>query len=570
MHNFDDCLCLLDGRLSQLHTFIITLDYIYDTMNIMDRRSLNISHDSLMIINNLNTLLKLNCFSLYVRFSTYEFDSLVVPLLRRMSNLEKLTLSLHVSKRNSFIDGTYLHNYVLNQMSHLHTFIFDIVTDFVRINQEFKPSSDDIRCTFIERGHDVDCYIDYYHYNIGRCHVYSLPFNMKHIRYITHSFPGGMFMNVRILLMCDIDNNSFEHDFFARISRSFPLLSNLTIANTTPQNKNRSQQLFKPEETSSIIEYSHLDELIFSPVSTHIDYVEEFLCNLNTRLPCLSKFHVKYEHLVTVTENFTRNTTRMNCAKLKYVNFYRELGICYICEGGFTLNYTVTSDTVPSFSKCQLVNGGICWITVIWNQNNHTSSFLVDSINTLSVNYTSEHIIMASADMTVVHQHEFLQVNHSFGYVCLSNKCNNEMSLKQILHSLVIEDKFAHELTPLLEIISPFDTHSAACYDFNNYTVGCASTDLDTCQRCQISVDREPPPSQQICATCPYYSEDPNSISRQIVFLLDSRTQSQNIAKINCQLKACNSIDNINRVYKTSKITFDFGEFFKNFWNNNL
>ncbi|CAF4966733.1 unnamed protein product [Rotaria sp. Silwood1] len=242
---------------------------------------------------------------------------------------------------------------------------------------------------------------------------------------------------------------------------------------------------------------------------------------------------------------------------------------CYVCEGGFTLNYTVTSDTVPSFSKCQLISGGICWITVMWNQNNHTSSILVDSINTMFDNYALKHIIMASADMTVVHQHEFPQVNHSFGYVCLSDKCNDEMSLKQILRSLIIEDKFAQELTPLLEIISPFDAHSAACYDFNNSTIDCPSTDLDTCQRCQISVDKEPPSSQQICATCPYYSEDANSISRQIMFLLDSRTQSQNIAKINCQLKACNSIDNINRVYKASKITFDFGEFFKNYSNNN-
>ena len=30
MTNFDDCRYLLDGRLSQLHTFIVSLDYIYD------------------------------------------------------------------------------------------------------------------------------------------------------------------------------------------------------------------------------------------------------------------------------------------------------------------------------------------------------------------------------------------------------------------------------------------------------------------------------------------------------------------------------------------------------------
>ncbi|CAF5000352.1 unnamed protein product, partial [Rotaria sp. Silwood1] len=42
MHNFDDCLRLLDGRLSQLHTFIITLNYIYDTWNTTNRRALKI------------------------------------------------------------------------------------------------------------------------------------------------------------------------------------------------------------------------------------------------------------------------------------------------------------------------------------------------------------------------------------------------------------------------------------------------------------------------------------------------------------------------------------------------
>lgn len=35
IHNFDDCLCLIDGRLSQLHTLIINLDFVhYSTINI--------------------------------------------------------------------------------------------------------------------------------------------------------------------------------------------------------------------------------------------------------------------------------------------------------------------------------------------------------------------------------------------------------------------------------------------------------------------------------------------------------------------------------------------------------
>jgi hypothetical protein len=75
---------------------------------------------------------------------------MVMPLLRRMTYLEKLTLSLRVGNKDSFIDGTYLNNYMLSYMPHLHTFHFDIVTEYVRINeQQPKPTPDDIRRTFI-------------------------------------------------------------------------------------------------------------------------------------------------------------------------------------------------------------------------------------------------------------------------------------------------------------------------------------------------------------------------------------------------------------------------------------
>jgi hypothetical protein len=36
IHNFDDCLCLLDGRLSQLHTLIAKLDYARDSKIIIN------------------------------------------------------------------------------------------------------------------------------------------------------------------------------------------------------------------------------------------------------------------------------------------------------------------------------------------------------------------------------------------------------------------------------------------------------------------------------------------------------------------------------------------------------
>jgi hypothetical protein len=74
-----------------------------------------------------------------------------------------------------------------------------------------------------------------------------------------------------------------------------------------------------PEEAFSIIEYLHLIELTFAPV--HIDYVKQFLFSLNTRLrlPSLNSLCIEYEKRLTVTENFTRNATRTNCAKLKSI-----------------------------------------------------------------------------------------------------------------------------------------------------------------------------------------------------------------------------------------------------------
>ncbi|CAF2907143.1 unnamed protein product [Rotaria sp. Silwood2] len=106
--------------------------------------------------------------------------------------MEKLTLSFRVRRQNSFIDGIYLTNGIFNYMPHLHTFIFDIASENTMINVYPKPSSDDIRRTFIERGHHADCYIDYYTDEMSRCHVYSLPFTMERIHYITSRFSGGM------------------------------------------------------------------------------------------------------------------------------------------------------------------------------------------------------------------------------------------------------------------------------------------------------------------------------------------------------------------------------------------
>jgi len=56
LHNFDDCLCLLDGRVNQLHTFIVKLDYIHDPSMLRRTPSEIINNSSILLDNTVKNL----------------------------------------------------------------------------------------------------------------------------------------------------------------------------------------------------------------------------------------------------------------------------------------------------------------------------------------------------------------------------------------------------------------------------------------------------------------------------------------------------------------------------------
>ncbi|CAM4821197.1 unnamed protein product [Rotaria magnacalcarata] len=303
VYNFNDCLCLLDGDLSQLHTFIVQVDTIYNTS---------------MIINNMKTVSTLKHFSLTSYRRTREYDNKILPLLRQMLQLEKLTLSLRVCSRTSLIDGTHLLNDILSEMSHLHTFIFNIITQSTMINEELLPTPDDVSRPLIQRGYNVGCYTDFCQMEMCQCHIYSLPFTMERMDTLSNKFPGGLFMTVRHLVAQHLFR-PFEHDFFVRISHSFPLLNKLTLMNTNEQEEKLTYQKNEHEQTSSIIEFSHL--MILNFTISALDYAEQFLSDAITRLPCLNTLCIKYIDLVCVTQNFRNNAARANCSKLQHIIF---------------------------------------------------------------------------------------------------------------------------------------------------------------------------------------------------------------------------------------------------------
>jgi hypothetical protein len=251
----------------------------------------------------------LKCFSLKTHWYTDCYNNRIVPLLRRMLNLEELTLFLSVIRNEStYIDGTQLYNDFLMYMPQLRKFNFSIHTN-IRNNviDIHLPSNNDILNSFIERGYQqVDSFADdELTDNMGYSHVYSLPYYFDNFLFMTSGFQGGMFNKVRWLVMYDI--RPFDNELFKIISQDFPFLDSLSIINRVAQ-KNK-------QHSSTLITFPHLLELRLT--MSHTDYAVQFLFDKNTSLPCLTYLNIEYRTLATVTEGFTNDAARRTCGQIK-------------------------------------------------------------------------------------------------------------------------------------------------------------------------------------------------------------------------------------------------------------
>ncbi len=142
--------------------------------------------------------------------------------------------------------------------------------------------------------------------NRGNCHVYSLPYRFHDFIFMGSCFQGGRFDKVRLLSM--LDRRPFEYELFKIISQDIPFLQALYIYNFIPQ-KN------KQHHSSTLIAFNHLCTLNLHTV--HPDYAIQLLSDKNTRLPALKNLQIEYKTLETVTNDFTNDTIRLNCAKIK-------------------------------------------------------------------------------------------------------------------------------------------------------------------------------------------------------------------------------------------------------------
>ncbi len=248
----------------------------------------------------------MRCFSLMSQQDMYSYNSLIVPLVQRMVNLEELGLYINPYGR-IVLDGNNLKNNIINHLPQLKKFFFNIRSTFNELNQNL--SDEEILNSLTDLGNNkIISYIDRLSEFRGQCHYFSYPYTLSYFDNITNRFPDGLFQSVREVTLHD--TNSFEHQFFLRLSQAFPFLERLSVFNMSSQQKFNGNKKHLP-----IIKYHHLIELDLA--SAHYDYYQQFLLHTKTYLPNNIEFWTDYECLKRATHNFKKNAFRVNCAKIE-------------------------------------------------------------------------------------------------------------------------------------------------------------------------------------------------------------------------------------------------------------
>ena len=262
----------------------------------------------------------MKCFSVDCSCTTKKYETEFLPLLRRMPNLEELTLNIWIDRGTSFIDGHQIKNDILVQLPRLSKFMFHIHNEVEKQHLPLHPlSEEDIQPSFAGvTNQPVACIITHNSY-AAKCRVFSLPYIFNEFNHLSNRFPLIIFTHVTRLGMHD--TVPFEHEFFLRIAHCFPRLERLSVVNRGPQ-------LNKPNDSNQLCSnatYPHLISLDLT--GGHIDYVEQFLNGTKTHLPRLTELKVDYDPLIIVTDHFSRDTTRSNCGQVKQLITNRILAL---------------------------------------------------------------------------------------------------------------------------------------------------------------------------------------------------------------------------------------------------
>jgi hypothetical protein len=237
-----------------------------------------------------------------------------------MLYLEKLTLYLCIKKQGVFIDPIHLINEFSIYMQRLNSFNFYLSTENKSNDLVHYLSNNDAQRTYMNIGYREVSSIVCFAVDIGVYHIFTLPFQFEELGFIGSIFPNIVFNYVIRLWVRD--RIPFGHEFFLRLAQAVPLLENLHVTSLCTKSYD-AKKSSDDVQSYQIVEYPHLTSLDILRTDTH--YIEQFIDESKTYLPCLTELTVLYEKLRIITNNFTRESTRHNCANVKRLIFRREI-----------------------------------------------------------------------------------------------------------------------------------------------------------------------------------------------------------------------------------------------------
>ncbi len=108
-------------------------------------------------------------------------------------------------------------------------------------------------------------------------------------------------MNVKSITL--YDEYPFEHEFFIKISQSFPIVKRLSLTNKTPQTENNLE-----ESALTVVKFACLVVLNFDEAHDH--YVEQFLFDTKTFIPNNVLLGIEYDQLKRITHIYKIQNTQ--------------------------------------------------------------------------------------------------------------------------------------------------------------------------------------------------------------------------------------------------------------------
>ncbi|UJR07215.1 hypothetical protein I4U23_011503 [Adineta vaga] len=235
---------------------------------------------------------------------------------------------------------------------------------------------------------------------------------------------------------------------------------------------------------------------------------------------------------------------------------------CYKCDSN-RVDFWIDANNVPPFlDDCPVVESQKqCSAVIIWLTLGDLKESLVEYEDDVSEEYRPRDSSLSYVFVDI-ERNTHLASSRRLIYSCTTDKCNNRANLLRAFQALNLVQNFAQLDVEFGDENISF-TEQTSCLEFSNSShADCPSTasPLSTCSNCFLLSTESP---HQICARCPMDSSIyKNMITRQVYFFLENRTRLADTTTFRCTTNACNSLENLDRIYKLSTLEFDFNQFY--------